>query len=255
MTGPLERSPPAPAGAPLTLKRRLGRWLTRLLGLSPDLVFALRFEANCRWCRWRNALSPAYRRKVAALRAQRGLSLNVGSGGRGLPGWLNTDAVGHPSDQTFPCDVRRGIPLTDGSVARILAEHVVEHLNFRHELPSVLREFRRVLQPGGRLRIIVPDGRRFAEAYVRDDPAAWAALGLEPFPADMPTPMAMLNHVFHQGGEHHFAYDFETLAWALRAAGFAGVERSAFGASGDPALAIDRQEHAPYSLYVEAVKP
>ncbi len=239
----------------MTLKQRLGRRLTRLLGLSPELVFALRFEARCRWWRWRNALSPAYRRQLALLRGQRGLSLNVGSGGRGRPGWLNTDAVGHPSDQTFPCDVRRGIPLSDGSVARIFAEHIVEHLDFRHELPPVLREFRRVLAAGARIRIIVPDGRRFAEAYVGADPAAWAALGLAPFPADMPTPMAMLNHVFHQGGEHHFAYDYETLAWALRAAGFAAVEKSVFGSSADPLLAIDRREHAPYSLYVEAVKP
>ena len=151
--------------------------------------------------------------------------------------------------------MRRGIPLSDGSVARIFAEHLVEHLGFRHELPGVLREFLRVLESGGRLRIVVPDGRRFAEAYLRNDPALWAALGLDPFPADMPTPMAMLNHVFHQGGEHHFAYDYETLEWALREAGFSGVTRSACGVSGDPLLAIDRREHAPYSLYVEAVKP
>jgi predicted SAM-dependent methyltransferase len=239
----------------MTLKQGLGRWLTRALRASPELLFELRFEANCRWCRLRNRVSPAYHRTLRRLRAERGLSLNVGSGGRGRAGWINTDAVGHPSDQTFPCDVRRGIPLSDGSVARIFAEHVVEHLRFRHELPAVLREFHRVLAPGGRLRIIVPDGRRFAEAYLRDDPALWVALGLAPFPADMPTPMAMLNHVFHQGGEHHFAYDFETLEWALQEAGFTGVTESAFGASADPRLAIDRREHAPYSLYVEAAKP
>jgi predicted SAM-dependent methyltransferase len=239
----------------MTLKQRLGRGLVRTLRLNPELVFELRFEAACRWCRLRNRFSPAYHRTLRRVRSQRGLSLQVGSGGRGRDGWINTDAIGHPGDQTFPCDVRRGIPLADGTVARIFAEHVVEHLGFRHELPGVFREFLRVLERGGRVRIVVPDGRRFAEAYLGNDPALWAALGLDPFPADMPTPMAMLNHVFHQGGEHHFAYDFETLAWALGEAGFAGVTRSSFGASADPRLAIDRPEHAPYSLYVEAEKP
>jgi len=238
----------------MTLKQHLGGWLARRLPISAELLRELRFEANCWWCRLRSRLSPSHHRTLRRLRGKKGLSLNVGSGGRGLPGWLNTDAVGHPSDQTFLCDVRRGIPLGDGTAARIFAEHIIEHLNFRQELPSVLGEFHRVLETGGRLRIIVPDGRRFAEAYLKGDRGLWSALGLEPLPADMPTPMAMLNHVFHQGGEHHFAYDYETLAWALKAAGFAEVSRSAFGASADPLLAIDRREHAPYSLYVEAVK-
>ncbi len=235
-------------------RQRIGSWLVRWLPLNPELLLELRFETKCWLCRVRNRLSPAYHARVRRLRGEKGLSLNVGSGGRGLPGWLNTDAVAHPADQTFACDLRRRIPLSDGSVARILAEHVIEHLNFRRDLPAVLGEFHRIMEPAATVRIVVPDGRRFAEAYVRGDRAQWAALGFDPLPADMPTPMAMLNHVFHQGGEHHFAYDYETLEWALRKAGFADVRRSAFGESADPLLAIDRKEHAPYSLYVEAVK-
>jgi predicted SAM-dependent methyltransferase len=238
----------------MTFKQRIGQWLVPKLPVNPEVLLGLRFEAKCWQCRLRNSLSPAYHRRIKRLRCEKGLSLNIGSGGRGLPGWLNTDAVGHPADQTFTCDVRRGVPLSDGSVARIFAEHVIEHLNFKTEVPAVLREFYRVLQSGGIARIIVPDGRRFAEAYLVNDSTHWAALGFEPLPADMPTPMAMLNHVFHQGGEHHFAYDYETLEWVLKKAGFADVCRSAYGKSADPRLAIDRQEHAQYSLYVEAMK-
>src|ERR1019366_1722286 len=71
------------------------------LPVNAELVQELRFEANCRLCRVKNWLSPAYHRRVRRLRGEKGLSLNVGSGGRGLPGWLNTGAVSHPAGQTF----------------------------------------------------------------------------------------------------------------------------------------------------------
>jgi predicted SAM-dependent methyltransferase len=239
----------------MTTKQRLGRWTAKKLPINSELLSELRFETNAFLCRVRNGFSHSYRKKIRHLRTQKGLNLNVGSGGRGIPQWLNVDALGHHSDQSFSCDVRKGLPLADGSVDRIFAEHVIEHFNFKHELPDVLREFLRILKSGGKIRIIVPDGRRFTEAYVKADRELWASLGLDPYPDDMPTAMALLNHVFHQGGEHHFAYDYETLEWVLRKAGFVGVQKCAFGESSDPVLAIDRTEHSFYSLYVEANKP
>ncbi len=241
----------------MTIKQRIGQWLIPKLPINRELFTELRFEANSWACNLRNRISPAYRREVRRLRGQTGLSLNIGSGGRGIAGWVNTDAVRHPGDQSFPCDVRRALPFADCSVARISSpEHVIEHLNFKLEIPRVLNEFFRVLEPGGMVRIIVPDGRRFVEAYRSNDSAHWRPLGLVPLPLDMPTPMAMLNHVFHQGGEHHFAYDFETLEWALRQAGFASIRHTSFVVSSDTLLAIYRSEHDTYSLYgVEAMKP
>ncbi|WP_159719072.1 class I SAM-dependent methyltransferase [Geminicoccus flavidas] len=45
----------------------------------------------------------------------------------------------------------------DGSIAEVYASHVFEHLGYQAELPQVLAGIRRVLRPGGRLRISVPD--------------------------------------------------------------------------------------------------
>lgn len=47
------------------------------------------------------------------------------------------------------------LPLPDGSVEAIRCSHALEHVGWR-EVPSVLTEWRRVLQPGGTLWIMVP---------------------------------------------------------------------------------------------------
>lgn len=159
-------------------------------------------------------------------------------------------------DTTLCLDVRRKLPLANSSVARIFAEHVIEHMDFRSDIPEILKDRHRVMQVGAVLRIVVPDAQRFAQAYASGDNNRWRELGwdLDKLPSDIYTGMHVMNHIFHQSGEHLFAYDFETLAWALRQAGFNTIERMSYRNSRDPLLAIDQPNHEPYSLYVEAVK-
>jgi predicted SAM-dependent methyltransferase len=240
----------------MAIKQRVGRWLIPRLPVNRRTLNILRFEAGCLWQRLVNALNPAYHAKVHALQSKRDLSVNLGSGGRGLPGWINIDARTGHADQTIAFDVRRRLPFADGSVTRLFAEHVIEHLDFRGDIPGVLSEFHRILRPGGVARIIVPDAERFLKAYAQRSRDGFAALGwdLDQLPHDIYTPMHIVNHTFHQGGEHQFGWDFETLQWALRQAGFAEIERKAYQVSRDPELAIDQPNHAAYSLYVEATR-
>ena len=65
--------------------------------------------------------------------------------------------------------------------------------------------------------------------------------------------MCMLNHVFHQKGEHLFGYDFETLEYLLDVCGFRNVTLSSFRASVEFPTELDLVVHENYSLYVEAV--
>ena len=60
------------------------------------------------------------------------------------------------------------LPFADGAAALVYASHVFEYFD-RQEAPLVLREWRRVLRPGGVLRLAVPDFEAVARLYLRPD--------------------------------------------------------------------------------------
>lgn len=237
-----------------TWKHRLGKHIIPNLPVNRRGFDLLRFELNAAITRILNRVYPPYILKIRRLSRQDNISINVGSGGTGRSDWVNIDVRRHHRDQSVAYDIRKGLPFRSDSVDRIFAEHVVEHLEFNQEATHFLRDCHRVLKPGGFLRVIVPDGERWLHAYVTKDATLWRNLGMPQLPEDMPTPMAMINHVFHQNGEHFFAYDFATMDHILRMAGFSYVDKSSFGQSADPELALDLASHQQYSLYVEARK-
>jgi len=237
----------------VTIKQRMGCWLFGRLPITRFLFDQLRFEANAWLVGAQNRLIPRRRRSLKQLRASRHVLVNVACGPQILDGFVNMDLLGPPPRVRWDC--RRSLPLADASAAGIRAEQFVEHLETQEELPAFLRDCVRSLEPGGVLRVIVPDAERYLRAYCRSDLAGFHELAVpNPFPSDLPTRMDVVNHVFHQWSEHRWGYDFETLAHRLRAAGFATIEQTAYGRSVLPVLAQDRDVHAPYSLYVDAVK-
>lgn len=238
----------------MTWRGRLGNRLLRWLPVSRFVVELVRVEVRSGILSLENRLLPWRRRELKRLACEKGLRLNVACGPQILPHFVNLDLTrSHRDVVAFDC--RRRLPFTDDSIAGIRAEHFFEHLEPREEVPAFLAECRRVLADGGVLRIIVPDAERYLRAYCRDDLAGFRDLSVPlPFPEDLPTRMDVVNHTFHQWHEHRWGYDFETLAHRLQSAGFAHVRKMAFRSSLDPDLASDREEHAPYSLYVDAVK-
>lgn len=236
------------------LKQRIGRVVFAHMPITRFLFDQLRVEANAAMALTLKTLSPSMRARLRRLRHERHLLVNVGCGPQVCEGFLNIDLFPARPD-VLRYDCRRGLPLADSSAAAIKIEHFVEHLEPREELPLVLSDCHRVLEPGGVLRIAVPDAEQYVRAYVTDSAAPYAPLGMPSLPSDLPTRMDVLNHVFHQWHEHRWGYDYETLEHRLRRAGFRTVERSAFRRSRLPVLAdVDLPGHAPYSLYVEAVR-
>jgi predicted SAM-dependent methyltransferase len=240
--------------APPTLKQRVGLWLFPRLPITRFLFDILRDESAAALVRAQNRWLPRRRARLSRLRAQRDLCVNVACGPQVLPGFVNLD-LRSTDPGVILWDSRRSLPIGDGAARGIRAEQFVEHLETREELPAFLRDCHRALANGGVLRVIVPDAARYLEAYCAGGRDAFRALAVpDPFPDDLPTRMDVINHVFHQWHEHRWAYDLETLTHRLNAAGFSRVERSAYQRSCEPALANDRDVHAPYSLYVEAIK-
>ncbi|OFX08705.1 MAG: hypothetical protein A2516_04395 [Alphaproteobacteria bacterium RIFOXYD12_FULL_60_8] len=59
--------------------------------------------------------------------------------------------------------------LRDGACSEVYASHVLEHLRYESELPSALSEIFRVLAPGGRLMVAVPDLDFLCRLFVLSD--------------------------------------------------------------------------------------
>lgn len=62
-------------------------------------------------------------------------------------------------------DLRRGIPFGDETVDAVYHSHMLEHID-REAVPGFLAEVRRVLKPGGKHRIVVPNLEIQARAYL-----------------------------------------------------------------------------------------
>ena len=90
--------------------------------------------------------------------------LNLGCGSRFHPAWVNADLVPR-AEGVLRCDVRAGLPFPGESFDAVYHAHVLEHLP-RDGALSLLRECRRVLRPGGTIRVVVPDLEQVARLYL-----------------------------------------------------------------------------------------
>lgn len=205
----------------------------------------LRWELLLTRLRWNNRLNPWRRQQAKRLSKRSDVRLHWGCGRRHLDGWVNVDCVPGPNVD-YVMDLRGRLPFRDGTVQYIFTEHVFEHLSPEHGM-NVLRDFHRVLQPNGRLRIVVPHLRRICESYLANDDQFFQSTGLGNDSVNG------LNGVFYNHF-HRWMYDYNSLAQCLRDAGFEHVEESSHMGSSEPLLHVetDRPSRALVSLYVEA---
>lgn len=226
---------------------RLKHWL---LANRPDLLQAgrlLRYELQNSWADVAGRYSPNGIRTLRRLRSVRGLKLHIASGPFRRDGWLNVDAA---PGADVRMDLRRPLPFVDGSVSLIFTEHFFDHLKHPEGAHRFASECHRVLEPGGRLRLVVHDGELLLKKYLERDQAFFdAALGWK-------ASIEAVNHLFRFHGFHNFIYDFETISSVLGSGGFRTVVRSRYRGSEVAELNLDHdgEDRAVQSLYVEASK-
>jgi predicted SAM-dependent methyltransferase len=138
------------------------------------------------------------------------MKLHVGCGKRYIPGFVHIDVVEYPHVNHVSSIDNLGF-LPDASVELIYNCHVLEHFK-RRDVPRVLREWHRVLKPGGVLRTSVPDFERLCETYTRFGDIN-LVIG------------ALFGRQDYLYNIHYNVFDFHSLSEALAEAGFVNIRR------------------------------
>ena len=148
------------------------------------------------------------------------LRVEIGSGGFPTPGYVHVDAdrLARHVDHVAPAS---SLPFADGTVEELLAIHILEHVHASRVIPT-LREWRRVLRPGGFAQIHVPDAATVFAAFLDSPPERkWTVLipifGKTSHARDGQPDVLDLER-------HHVIYDFALLERVLLDAGFDRVD-------------------------------
>ena len=161
------------------------------------------------------------------------------------PGWENFNVqpgpnVDHVGDAV---DLSR---FADATFSEIYASHVLEHFSYNGPLLQALKQWHRVLVPGGVMRLSVPDLEVLAELFLQR----------QRFDANQR--FHIMRMMF--GGQmdahdvHLVGLNAEFLAGYLQAAGFESLQRVASHGLFDDTSSME-WAGTPISLNVQAVKP
>lgn len=186
-----------------------------------------------------------------------------------VDGWLNTDITPHIWISRFPLlasvlykagkmseerfqqhklgifrkvrylDLTKNLPYPKNTFKYVFSSHVFEHLP-RATLARLLREVHRVLQPGGTMRVSVPDLTIMVNSYQEEDGDAFVKAIFEIDQANTKN-------------RHHWMYNEQSMRALLSEASFANITRCQYRQGKCPDL--DSLDNRPeHSLFMEADK-
>lgn len=177
------------------------------------------------------------------------MKLHLGCGKRYIPGFVHIDAVDYPHiDHVSTID---HLPfIQDQSVELIYTCHVLEHFK-RNDVERVLREWYRILKPGGVMRISVPDFAKLCEVYQRT-----SELGL--------VIGALFGRQDYLYNIHYNVFDFDSLSTLLKQTGYCDVKHYDWRQTEHAEVDDFSQAYIPHmdkengimiSLNVECIRP
>jgi SAM-dependent methyltransferase len=174
--------------------------------------------------------------------------LNWGCGSAGVPGWINSDKK-RGSGIDISVDIRQGLPLASDGLDYAVSVHALTEIPYDEVVP-VLSELRRVIKPGGVLRLAVPDIDRSIDAYRCGDAAFFMVPDRD---ARSIGAKFILQLIWYGYSRTFFNRDF--IEELLYAAGFSRVAHVDFRQTSSQLEGItelDNRENE--SLFVEAYK-
>ena len=98
--------------------------------------------------------------------------LEIGSGNRPTPGFEHLDFDPNLPDLQYCADFRNLTFIESDAFDEILSVHCIEHIPWR-EIKACVKEWVRVLKPGGRIRVATPSLRFICEAYSSPTDEIW----------------------------------------------------------------------------------
>lgn len=138
------------------------------------------------------------------------MKLHIGCGNKYLAGYRHLDARSYPHVD-YVAQANNLNMFEDGTIEEIYACHILEHFP-RKSITEVLKEWSRVLMPGGVMRIAVPDFEEITNEYQKS--------------GDLNAVMGLLYGGQDYEYNFHFqAFDFRRLKGLLEEAGMTSVQR------------------------------
>lgn len=142
------------------------------------------------------------------------IKINAGSGKRNFgKDWYHVDGAKFPHIDWH--DIM-SLPFEENTIDLIYSSHVVEYFD-RDEVQKLLQEWKRVLKPGGTLRIAVPDFEIIAKLYLDKS----NDYGVERFLGALYGKMPMNKETVY----HKTCYDFKSLKSVLEEMEFEEIKR------------------------------
>jgi predicted SAM-dependent methyltransferase len=140
--------------------------------------------------------------------------INLGCGWRNFgPEWIHIDN-GDYKHLDIKSDVTKKLPLEDNFADLIYVSHVIAYFD-RNQIVDVLKEWKRVLKPGGKLRLATPDFKEIVKLYIQND------MCLDNFLGPLYGKMIMGDEQIY----HRTTYDFESLDQTLKKSGFKDIKK------------------------------
>jgi predicted SAM-dependent methyltransferase len=172
--------------------------------------------------------------------------LQFGCGSFPAEGWLNSNLTPGPGVDIC-CDIRDGLPIPSGSIRYIASMHALVELPYLDVVPA-LRELHRVLEPGGVLRLGLPDLDRAIDAYRTGDRGYFSIPDDEIASVDGKFVVQMTWY-----GTNLMMFTFEVARELLARAGFRDVRRAEYRRTTSPFPDIVHLDNRPKeSFFVEA---